>query len=144
MLSACLLVNAQIINKQCLKRNHIGRKWLLLQLAESIAHAHIILTSCNIDGLIFLLQQFFQFTVSIFCGAGDKHIRAYLCMDLQHLAQQLHNSWDVFFFCLTNFHHNTTPFHRLSAGYAMPTCLPAHLLSSASHIFFIVSQTHAK
>ena len=143
MLSACLLVNAQIINKQCLKRNHIGRKRLLLQLAESIPHTHIILTGCNKDRLIFLLQQFFQFAVGIFCGAGDKHIRAYLCMDLQHLTQQLHNSWDVLFFCLTNFHHNTTPFHRLPAGYAMPTCPRVHFLSTAAP-YFLYSITNSR
>mgnify|MGYP007019923658 CR=1 FL=1 len=75
--------------------------------------------------------------------SGDKHIRAYLCMDLQHLTQQLHNSWDALFFCLTNFHHNTTPFHRLSARYAMPTCLRVHFLSPAA-TYFLYSITNSR
>ena len=110
MLPARLLINAQVVNEQRLEGYHVGGKRLLLQLTEGIAHAHIILVCGNVDGLVLLLQKFCQLTDGVFCGAGNKNIRADLCMDLQYLPQQRKQSGNVFFLGFTNVHFLLLPF----------------------------------
>ena len=89
MLPPHLFIDAQIIDEKRLKRHHVVGKRLLPQLAECISFAHTLLIRRNVDRLCIIPDHLPELLVRVLCRPGNKNIWPNLCVNLEHLPQEL-------------------------------------------------------
>ena len=106
MLSAGVLVNAQVVDVQRPDRAHVGGKRRLLHNAECVSH-HLAAVVLSHEYRSFVVTEYVvQLLPGVLRPAGYEDVRAQLRVQLQHLAQQLHCLFGVLFFRSSYSYHN--------------------------------------